>query len=177
MVFHSILMSNIIRINSVILQVIIAFHYVFLIIVIINYIVLLLVDPVDPRLEDTEFKEKDKDQKLLVWCPACRANVHVYSYHCKRCNRCSDEFDHHCKYLNNCIGKKNYKYFFMILLSLIVYLTLGIGQGVWLFLEKDNEYRWAGLAFAIYCALLMPWIVVLAVFHCYISFFLYKTTL
>jgi hypothetical protein len=54
---------------------------------------------------------------------------------------------------------------------------LNFGQGLWVYLQNEDKYRWVGLALAIFCALIFPEVIGLAVFHCYISFFLYKTTL
>lgn len=154
-----------------------AFHYFTLLIIIINYIFLLLIDPVDPRLLTENYEEKEKDKNLLVYCPTCQKNVHVYSYHCKRCQRCVEEFDHHCVYVNNCIGRQNYDYFYVILLTLSSFLLLNIGEGVWVVIADDTGFRWVGLALAIECFLIFCPVVTLTIFHCYISCFIYKTTL
>ncbi|VDL78716.1 unnamed protein product [Nippostrongylus brasiliensis] len=40
--------------------------------------------------------------------------------HCRQCNFCVEVFDHHCIWLNNCIGKKNYRLFVVLLLSIVI---------------------------------------------------------
>ncbi|OMJ85143.1 hypothetical protein SteCoe_13609 [Stentor coeruleus] len=54
-----------------------------------------------------------------VYCEICAKCVHVTCKHCRRCNKCVEDFDHHCKVVNNCIGKKNYRLFIGLLVSII----------------------------------------------------------
>lgn len=60
------------------------------------------------------------------WCPYCSDIVFASSKHCRVCDKCVDLFDHHCMWLNNCIGKKNYRHFFILVLSLDLFLLLNI---------------------------------------------------
>lgn len=99
------------------------------------------------------------------------------SYHCKTCQRCVEEFDHHCVFLNNCIGKQNYSRFLRLLLTLIAHTSINMGIGLSMYVQLNDFYRWVALAYAILSFLVFVEIAVLAVFHCYISFVLYKTTL
>ncbi|KAK8792569.1 hypothetical protein WA588_005061 [Blastocystis sp. NMH] len=58
------------------------------------------------------------------YCFVCRKRVKASTEHCRPCNKCVADFDHHCKWLNTCIGKKNYHYFFSLLVVLSVYSLL-----------------------------------------------------
>lgn len=112
-----------------------------------------------------------------MYCEHCQATVSDKSYHCKTCNRCVDEFDHHCVFLNNCIGKQNYSTFIRLLLILICHMSLNMVIGIILMIKLDDGFRWVALSFNILSFIVCVEIVVLAVFHCYISFVLYKSTL
>lgn len=175
-ILHALLVGRIFTISHPILFILFAFNYVFLVAVMIDYFILLTLDPVDPRLLTDDFVESERDKKLLVYCTVCCKNVHVYSYHCKACKRCADEFDHHCIFLNVCIGRKNYSSFFRILLTMIVFLAINIGEGIWIAVIGEDQ-RWIAVAMAALAALILPEVLGLTLFHCYLSLCLYKTTL
>lgn len=145
-----------------------------IIFVVYYYVALVLSDPSDPRLKDKNYTEPDQNIKN---CPRCECNVGEDSHHCTACNRCVEGFDHHCVFLNNCIGKQNYTSFLRFLIALIIHTSLNISIGFILFVEVDDGFRWVGLALALLSVLVFLEVTVLAIFHCYISFILYKTTI
>jgi hypothetical protein len=48
------------------------------------------------------------------FCLYCKIYKLENTYHCVKCNCCVRVFNHHCMLVNNCIGKRNYKYFILL---------------------------------------------------------------
>lgn len=63
------------------------------------------------------------------------------SKHCRTCGKCVQNFDHHCKWLNTCVGKKNYRYFLILMGAVAVMTTLSLALCAYLvamcFLDKN----------------------------------------
>ncbi|XP_072250483.1 palmitoyltransferase ZDHHC11 [Leuresthes tenuis] len=55
-------------------------------------------------------------------CYLCDVKVGPKVKHCSICNKCVENFDHHCKWLNTCVGGRNYRFFFLALVS----ATIGV---------------------------------------------------
>ncbi|CAK82812.1 unnamed protein product (macronuclear) [Paramecium tetraurelia] len=72
---------------------------------------------------------------LKTYCLVCQAHVMEKSKHCFSCNKCVEVFDHHCIWLNNCIGIKNYNYFFILVVLLVIFKCLRIIQDILLLLN------------------------------------------
>ncbi|KAL5722988.1 putative protein S-acyltransferase 22 [Ranunculus cassubicifolius] len=89
-----------------------------------------------------ESSERNMSEDGMFYCSLCKVEVYKYSKHCRVCDKCVDSFDHHCRWINNCIGKRNYRQFFILMVSslllLIVQWSTGILVMICCFLDRKH---------------------------------------
>ncbi|XP_071716774.1 protein S-acyltransferase 18 [Rutidosis leptorrhynchoides] len=80
-------------------------------------------------------------QDDISFCALCDSQVKKQSKHCRTCNRCVEGFDHHCRWLNNCVGKKNYRTFILLLVSVLLMLIIEGGTAIAIFVRCFTDAK------------------------------------
>ena len=83
--------------------------------------------------------------KNYKYCGTCSIMRPKRSSHCCDCNNCVEKCDHHCPWVGNCVGKRNYKYFYLFVLTftfLLIYIEIFCIAHIWKYLyDKINENK------------------------------------
>ncbi|KAF2747595.1 hypothetical protein M011DRAFT_467661 [Sporormia fimetaria CBS 119925] len=109
------------------------------------------------------------------YCKSCNIWRPPRAHHCRVCDNCIETQDHHCVWLNNCVGRRNYRYFFVFVMSatfLALFLTgASLAQIlVWKqrnsvsFGQSINKWR-VPFAMFLYGILAFPYVISLGGYH------------
>ncbi|KAF8635480.1 hypothetical protein AX17_003870 [Amanita inopinata Kibby_2008] len=82
-----------------------------------------------------------EDSVRVKYCATCKTYRPPRASHCKMCDNCVDGCDHHCQWVNNCVGRRNYTFFFVLLLTATLTLVLIICTSalhLYLLTRKDD---------------------------------------
>ena len=78
---------------------------------------------------------------LLTYCYSCSFYRPPRTSHCSVCDNCVERFDHHCLWLGTCIGKRNYKYFYILVMCLCLSGLFQIICAVYYVAVESKKYR------------------------------------
>ena len=77
----------------------------------------------------------------LTFCYSCSSFRPPRTSHCSLCDNCVERFDHHCLWLGTCIGKRNYKYFYLLIFCLNISSTYQIIYSIYYIIFQIKKFK------------------------------------
>ena len=107
----------------------------------------------------------------LNYCYSCSLFRPPRTSHCAVCDNCVERFDHHCIWLGTCIGKRNYKFFYFLVLFLNLNALFQSIYGIYLIVysstHSNNKDK-----YDIFVIIFMSFVILFDV--CFVVFFIGK---